>query len=92
MATSLPISVLTLTARSQAAEFRTGTVFSSVVDPGAFGSRRSAAVSVLTLTSRSSIPPVVYDLLTTIISGSNCPPAPQVPQSGQRYPGFYILS
>lgn len=90
MATSLSVSVLTLAARSEAGGVKTGTVFSSQIDPGSFGSRRAATVEIVTLAARSNIPAVVYDLLTTIISGSNCPPVPQVPLEGQRYPGHYV--
>lgn len=89
MAKTVAISTLALGKRGVATAFTTGTTFPSVVIAG--GTRKTVAISVLTLGKRANVVPIVYDLLTVILSGSNCPPAPQVPQSGQRYPGFYIL-
>lgn len=89
MAKAVAISTLTLGKRGVATGFTTGTIFPSVV--AASGTRKTAAISVLTLGTRANVVPIVYDLLTVILSGSNCPPAPQVPQSGQRYPGYYII-
>lgn len=86
---TVAISTLTLGKRGVATAVTTGTIFPSVVAAG--GTRTSTPISVLTLGRRANVIPIVRDLLTVVISGSNCPPAPQVPQSGQRYPGFYIL-
>ena len=92
MAAAAAISVLTLGTRGNATSFRSGTTFTSVFSAGSTGSRTAATIAVLTLEQGPNVTPIVYDLLTTIISGSNCPPVPQVPLTGQRYPGYYELS
>lgn len=92
MATPATISVLTLGTRGDATAFTTGTTFQSVFSAGSTGTRTAATIAVLTLEQGPNVTPIVYDLLTVIISGSNCPPAPQVPLTGQRYPGYYELS
>ena len=92
MATPAAISVLTLGTRGDATAFPAGTTFSSVFSAGFTGTRTAATIAVLTLEQGQNVAPIIYDLLTKVISGSNCPPAPQVPLTGQRYFGYYELS
>lgn len=92
MAKTLALAALTIGRRGPAVSYHAPTLPASVVVAGSYGSRKTVAMAVLTIGRRANVSAVFYSLLDTVISGSNCPPAPQVPLTGQRYPGYYLFS
>lgn len=92
MAKAATISTLTIGKRGNVVSFHPVSLPASVVVAGNYGARKAATISTLTIGKRANVPAVFFTLLDTVISGGNCPPAPQVPTSGQRYPGYYTFS
>lgn len=91
MAKSVTITTLTIGTRGSAVAYKPGTPPASVIIAGNYGATKSATVATLTIERRPIVSVTFYDLLTTIITGSNCPPAPKPPLTGQRFPGYTIL-
>lgn len=91
MAKSATITTLTIGTRGSAVVYKPGTPPASVIVAGSYGATKSAITPVLTIEKRPIISVTVYDLLTTIITGSNCPQVPKPPLVGQRFPGYTIL-
>lgn len=91
MAKDATITTLSIGTRGSAIAFVPGSLFSSVIIAGSYGATKSATVATLTIEKRPIVSVTFYDLLTTIITGSNCPPVPKPPLTGQRFPGYTIL-
>lgn len=91
MAKDATIATLSVGTLGPVVAFKPGSPPASVIIAGNYGATKSATVAILTIEKRTFAFVTFYDLLTTVITGSNCPPGPTVPLTGQRFPGYYHL-
>lgn len=89
MPKSVAISTLSLSKRGNVVSFHPVNLPPSIIAAGNYGARKSVSTPVLTIGKRPNVTAIFYDLFITLITQSNCPPAPKVPLVGQRYPNYY---